>query len=195
MNRMSLMRAALAALVGFLPGQAFAGYCEDLWFTRNAILDRAGVCFGTPLAQAVFDNTGCTGTSVNLAPPFVELINRFNAAEREVGCRIDTSRTFLDLKDLAIRQRLASLPIPEDRGQGFGCVGWRGPVVNLLDSHEPHGLPVGRLDPGDTVYFFHLPVNDWAYVTTEAPGAVGLKSGGWMPQAWDMRTMCAQQAG
>ncbi|MDJ0993507.1 MAG: DUF4453 domain-containing protein [Dinoroseobacter sp.] len=187
--------AALFSVIAFLPGTALAGYCEDLWFTRNAILDRAGICFGTPLGQAVFDNTGCTGSSVNLAPQFISLVNRINEAEALVPCRIDTSKTQLDLKDLAIRQRLVALPIPEERGQGYGCVGWLGPAVSLLDNHDPQGQAVGRIDPGDTVYHFHLPVGDWSYVTTEAPGRVGLKSAGWIQRNWGTQNMCAQQAG
>ncbi|WP_425093678.1 DUF4453 domain-containing protein [Tropicimonas sp. S265A] len=197
------MTAKRAALVGLLfpllagaPYQALAGYCEDLWFTRNAILDRAGICFDSPLGQSVFDNTGCLGSQVSVAPAFSALVNQLGDREREVGCNVSTNTTFLDLKDLAIRQRLSALPLPEDRGQGFGCIGWRGGPVTLMDTHGVQGTPIGRIDPGDTIYFFHIPAQDWSYVTTEGPGRVGLKSGGWMPNAgFDSRTMCGQQAG
>ncbi|MEM9395511.1 MAG: DUF4453 domain-containing protein [Pseudomonadota bacterium] len=193
MFRFFLTLFLLPAIGG--PTPAHAGYCEDLWFTRNAVMDRAGICFGSPLGQAVFDNTGCIGASVQPSPAFAQLIAQFNQAEQIAGCRVDTSQTFLDLKDLSIRQRLVTLPIPEDRGQGFGCIGWRGAALPLRDTNAQQGAVIGQIDPGDSVYFFHIPADGWSYVTTEGAGRVGLKSGGWMPAGFDSQSMCAQQAG
>ncbi|EBA16598.1 hypothetical protein RSK20926_22774 [Roseobacter sp. SK209-2-6] len=42
--------------------------CNDLWFTRNAIINQAGFCFGSNLGQALFDNGDCIAKSVPLSP-------------------------------------------------------------------------------------------------------------------------------
>lgn len=44
------------------------GRCNDLWFTRNALINQAGYCFGSNLGQALFDNSDCQGKSVTLSP-------------------------------------------------------------------------------------------------------------------------------
>lgn len=62
------MKCLVAALSLFAAPVLASDTCHDLWFTRNAIIDRAGYCFGSPLGQAIFDNTGCIGKSVNLPP-------------------------------------------------------------------------------------------------------------------------------
>ena len=54
---MIMRRAAICAFVVAGPAAADER-CHDLWFARNAIMDRAGYCFGSVLGQAVFDNEG-----------------------------------------------------------------------------------------------------------------------------------------
>ncbi|MCK5500992.1 MAG: YARHG domain-containing protein, partial [Tritonibacter mobilis] len=56
----------LLALAAATPAVA-GDYCADLWFTRNAIIDRAGYCFGSTLGQRLFDNGDCIAKSVSLS--------------------------------------------------------------------------------------------------------------------------------
>ena len=58
--------------------------CHDLWFTRNAVIDRAGYCFGSPLGRAVFNNAGCTGKSVSLPPQAQRMVAQVKEMEAPV---------------------------------------------------------------------------------------------------------------
>ena len=50
--RLSAMKR-LALLCALLASPAAASdVCDDLWFTRNLIMDRAGYCFGSVLGRA-----------------------------------------------------------------------------------------------------------------------------------------------
>ena len=54
------MRFVLTFLLSLCVTPAFAlDHCEEWWFTRNLVFDRAGYCFSSPLGQAVFDNSDC----------------------------------------------------------------------------------------------------------------------------------------
>jgi len=65
------MRAFLALLLAALAAPAAAlEICDELWFTRNLIYDRAGYCFSSPLGRAVFDNSDCTGSALKIAEIF-----------------------------------------------------------------------------------------------------------------------------
>ncbi len=56
---------------------AFAelSYCDDLWFTRNLILNRAGECIITPQAEALFDNSDCLLTGAIMSISEAERVN------------------------------------------------------------------------------------------------------------------------
>ena len=76
--------------------------CDDVWFTRNLHFDRAGYCFGSPLGQAVFDNSNCIGKDVTLAPDAKRQIDEIRRIEALHGCNVDTNRSFLAIPDLPI---------------------------------------------------------------------------------------------
>jgi hypothetical protein len=189
------MLFAIVGLAAFAPQTARASWwCESLWFTRNAVLDRAGICFDSVLGQAIFDNTGCTGTSIALVPEFVQVVTYISELERREGCRIDTSRPVLNLPDLAIRRQLVEIPVP-DENNGYNCIGWRGPSVALVTARSDQAAPVGRVDPGDFVGMWATPGAAWSYVVTSATPGGPMKSGGWMQGGWDPNQFCAEQAG
>ena len=150
--------------------------CHDLWFTRNAIMDRAGYCFGSALGQAVFDNSDCTGKTVNLTRQTIDFVNRIKSQEAGFGCRVDTGQTVLDLDDLHIRRRLADLPLRDEFESA--CIGWLGPETPLYAGHDLGSGQVGRIMPGDNISFAFWPEGDWAYLTILAPDW-SVKSGGW----------------
>lgn len=119
------VQLAIAALVGVViltsaAKPAFAentgGYCDDLWFSRNQIMDRAGYCFSSRLGQSIFDNSDCTGTSVEVEvevePEDQLLLEAIREQEAYFECRVNTRRTRLEIEDVAFRLRLDDLPAP-----------------------------------------------------------------------------------
>ncbi len=188
------MRIVLVLLM-LLPASHMraADGCVDVWFTRNLIMDRAGYCFGSPLGQALFDNSDCTGAQIQLDPASQALVSRIRALEAQHGCQIDTSRHSLDIEDIAFRRVLRDLPIRQD-GQ-WGCLGWTAAETPLYDGYtEPLGA-IGQVTPGDYVLFEHEGVagGNWVYVTVHHPSWGAFKSAGWM--YWTDRMPCASEAG
>lgn len=79
-----------------IPAQGWAlEICDDLWFTRNLVYDRAGQCFGSTLGKAVFDNEGCTEGGATLTPVAQKLVARVREIEATQDCDVDTSQDFL----------------------------------------------------------------------------------------------------
>lgn len=181
---------ALLAMAAATPALADS-YCDDLWFTRNAIMDRAGYCFGSSLGKHVFDNGDCIGTSVTLSEADATRVAKLEAQEREAGCRVDTSRSRLDVLDLRYRQRLVDLPVTD--GLESTCIGWRGDPLPLRAGHGLNTDVIGQVLPGDTLNYGHYPVGGWSYVTVH-DSDWHLKSAGWYHvEAYPQR--CAQFAG
>jgi len=172
-------RILLPLLLVIAATEARAGACDDLWFTRNLIIDRAGYCFGSPLGQSMFDNGDCVGKQITVAPDDRRLVERVQAMERQLGCAVDTGRTHLDLPDIAIRRRLRDLPVADEYESG--CIGWREPVTPLYAGRSPFTEIVGRIEPGDDVRYSHWTTDDdrWIYVTVWASGWGAFRSAGW----------------
>lgn len=166
--------------------------CADLWFTRNAVMNGAGYCFGSALGQAIFGTAGCTGGSVSLDAQTSGFVGQVQALEARIGCRVDTSVIRLDLPDLAWRRQVQELPLLDELA--WGCLGWRGPRVTLHAGRSDTTTPIGQIEPGDFVSFDHQPAGEWSYVTVQVPGWSGLKSAGWM-QTGLAASACPESAG
>lgn len=185
------MRILLIFLT-FVATPAFAtNGCHDLWFTRNLIMDRAGFCFGSALGQAVFDNSDCTGKTVELTRSAISFVKRIQREEKMFGCKVDTTRTVLDIEDLAIRRRLKDLPLRDELESA--CLGWLGPETPLYDSHSTSGNVIGRITSGDTITFSFWSQDNWSYLLIHTPDW-SLKSGGWSSVGIPS-TMCRDFAG
>jgi len=165
--------------------------CHDLWFTRNAVIDRAGYCFGSPLGQAVFSNGDCIGKSVSLPPQAERMVALVKEMESRFDCRVNNKQTYLDLDDLFLRFQLWDLPVRDEYESA--CLGWLGPVMGLRAGHRPDAPLVGQIDPGDYVNYAHIPVGSWAYVTTSGPDWQ-VTSGGWLDTAL-YQEQCRDYAG
>ncbi len=182
-------------LLQWSPLSAATG-CEDVWFTRNLIMDRAGQCFASPLGQALFDNSDCTATNVRPAFADQTVVDQILALEAQFGCRVDTSRTWLDLPDINFRRVLTNHPV---KGDGeWACQGWLGPVTPLYAGHHAPLRAIGQITPGEHVSFGHpSSAPNWSYITSHAPGDRGdsgpLTSAGWLYWPGDMP--CAAEAG
>ncbi|SIO29589.1 DUF4453 domain-containing protein [Vannielia litorea] len=170
------MRLSALAFLAAGPALAGDGYCDELWFTRNAIFHEVGYCFGSPLGQAVFGNDGCTTKTPDLSAAQAARLERMTTAED--GCVVDSNRTSLDIPDLDIRRRLAVLPIRSD-GES-GCIGWKGGPVALRTGTSQAAEPLFTLAPGDVVLFSHevepAGGQTWDYVQVYDEGVL-LKAG------------------
>jgi hypothetical protein len=171
---------ALFAVLAAMPAAA-TELCEDLWFTRNQIMDRAGYCFGSTLGKAMFDNDGCTGKSVTLSAKAQQQVAEIRRLEGSLQCKVDTSRSALELVDLATRRQLIDLPIHDEFESG--CIGWQEAPADLHAGHKSTSPVIGRIEPGDDVLYSHYtypPVEGWAYVTIWSGGWGDFKSAGWL---------------
>ena len=185
--------AALAGAAALAPAAAANPYCADLWFTRNALFDRAGYCFGSPLGQALFDNGDCRGKAVTLSADAQAKVAEIRRLEDRIGCDVDTSGTRLGFADYAIRRQMIDLPVLDELAAG--CLGYRGAPIPLRAGHGAGAPVLGRIEPGDFVSFGHLPENGWSYVTTHGPNWQGLRAGGWMPVGSIPEAGCEAWAG
>lgn len=173
------MTRILAFILILLPLEAVAASgCEDIWFTRNLVMDRAGHCFSSPLGQAVFDNSDCTGTGVQPDAYGTQVIQQIRALEAQHACRVNTNQTWIDLPDIAFRKVLRTHPI-FDEFEG-GCLGWNGPNTPLYDGYSEPFHQIGQIQPGDFVSYGHLPVGEWTYVTIHTANWATFKSAGWL---------------
>lgn len=187
--RAVLMAAAIAAA----PAPAWAEICEDLWFTRNLTMHRAGYCFGSTLGQRLFSNQGCVGKSITLDPATAAFVAKIQRREKELGCAVDTSQAALALRDQEIRRRLADLPLRDEYESA--CIGWRGAPLALRAGRSARSKVIGQVEPGDSINYSHVNVGDWSYVTAHGDNWSVLKSGGWLRDpAFDEKS-CRSVAG
>ncbi len=192
MRSISLTLILLLTSLSLLPSGAAADeYCEDLWYTRNAVMDRAGYCFGSKLGQVIFDNSDCLGKTVSLSADDQEMVAELQTLEREGDCRVDTSKNQLSLKDLEHRQVLWVLPI-RDLSES-ACIGWLGEQAGLRAGPTLDAPIIGRLAPGDTIGYSYLPHANWDYIQV-FDSNWNYKSAGWSDLRITPKT-CRQIAG
>ncbi len=174
------------------PAVAGDGFCDELWFTRNAIFHEASYCFGSPLGQAIFGNDGCTTKTPDLSDAQKARLERVKAMEE--GCVVNSNRTSLDIPDLDIRRRLSILPV---RSEGeSGCIGWKGGPVGLRSGTSLAADTLFSLEPGDVVLFSHETEQAegqvWDYVQVFDDGV--FRKAGWTVIEFSPET-CEQLAG
>ena len=193
-----LVREAACALTLVLAtGPALANdTCDDLWFTRNLVMDRAGYCFGSPLGKALFDNSNCTGKSVKLSQSAGRLVAALKAQEQDYACKVDTKRTAMTLNDMTVRRKLVDLPVAV--AEESGCIGWEEPVTALHAGRDAATPETGKIQPGDHVLFGHWDQlsesSDWSYVQVFGPDWQVYKAAGWL-RTGDASPKCTQWAG
>ncbi|MBV0910805.1 DUF4453 domain-containing protein [Anianabacter salinae] len=170
-----MKRLALVASMVMVPGASLASdVCDDLWFTRNLILDRNGYCFESPLGQAVFDNEGCTEAEPVLGGDDQYLIAYATWREEELGCAVDTARTTLDVSQIELRRKVAELPL--GTGTERACIGWRGGRVSLRAARDDISPLLGAIRTGDTILFRFDRIRGWSFVEVVQNG-VGAGAG------------------
>jgi len=180
------MRLALA--FALLAGPVHALGCDDFWFHRNLIADRAGYCFGSPLGQAVFDNADCTTTTPDLSAEDAAMMTRIRALEAEWECAVDTSRKMLRVNRPDLYARLIDIPMPSPYESA--CVGWRGAAVPLYAGRTLSAPLMGYAEPGDSIGYSHEDAGGWSFVEIGDGGPVG-----WTPNASFQDPGCDMYAG
>ena len=150
-----------AALVLSSPAAALE-ICDDLWFTRNLVFDRAGYCFGSVLGEAVFGNEGCVEGALELDDKSAKLVANLRKMEVAWECRVDTSQDFLAVPVIEQRKALIDLPVPT--GGESGCLGWLGENVVLRSERKETGAVVGAVRLADTLLLQFEDVDGWTFI-------------------------------
>lgn len=165
--------------------------CNQLWFMRNLIMDRAGYCFGSVLGQALFDNGNCLGQEVRPGAREAAQVGKIARLEAQIGCRVDTTRRNLDLHGMAALRRLGDMPLPDNGGSA--CT-WAGAATQLADGYSGAARAIGRLERGDRIELGSLPEDGWLALHVAKPGG-GLVIG-WAPSAvLNLKQNCTDWAG
>ncbi|NKX43271.1 DUF4453 domain-containing protein [Roseicyclus persicicus] len=167
----------LAALWVAAPAAAQDLLCEDWWFARNLIFDRAGYCFTSPLGQALFDNADCTTRAPDLRPDLAALVAEIRARETEEGCAVDTARTALSDPGAVEPYRLME-DIPVREPFESGCIGYRGAPVAVRTGLRPDAPVAGTIAAGASIGFGHVPRGASDYIVV-LPDPDSLKGAFW----------------
>lgn len=146
-------------------------YCDELWFTRNLIFDRAGYCFGSSLGQAVFDNSDCSTKTPALTDREKAQVASLKETEEFLDCRTDTSRSRLEFTGGDWLRTFETLPT---RAEGeSSCIDFKGPELPLYSGASETSAIIGAISVGDDPPYGHLAEGAWEFVT------IGEQRGGW----------------
>jgi hypothetical protein len=155
---------ACALMLAAPTAQADGPHCEDWWFARNLIFDRAGYCFSSPLGAALFDNSDCTTAEPRLTPEAAAIVAQIRGMERDEACAVDTTRTRLaDPGAVEAYRRMEDIPV-RDIGES-GCLGYLGAPLALHSGARTGAPVIGWVEPGMDVGFAHFTRNGYDYVT------------------------------
>ncbi|MCK4713839.1 MAG: DUF4453 domain-containing protein [Marinosulfonomonas sp.] len=149
--------------------------CDNLWFTRNLLFDRAGYCFGSILGKAVFDNADCTTKEPGLDAQERDVLDAVKAREAELECKVDSRRTTLDVDMIMLRMAMLDLPLAT--GFESACFGWNGIEMPLHNARHSDSHVLGYLQVGDNIGYFYDPLTDdmgrdWNFITQYRNGQV-----------------------
>ena len=155
----------LFALALCLPTTSTAqGACEDLWLARNVIYDAHGYCFGSDLGKAMFNNAGCTTVDPKLPDDLQARVDRIWAKARGMECAVDQTKTDIEVYNKTTRYLLMAQPVAS--GTDAACINAKlEATIELRESPNIEGEPIGTIDDGDTVGWFHEAEGDWHFAT------------------------------
>lgn len=140
-------------------------FCQEIWLSRNTVMDRAGQCFDTPLGQAAFDNSDCVQGDIRLNPLDAETVRMAQEIEQWAECAVDTNATRLRVDVLPFHARLMDLfTVPVRIDGEFGCVGYIGSPIPPHTGIYTSMTVIGRVEPGHTITMQHNEVRGgWQY--------------------------------
>jgi hypothetical protein len=156
----------LLILIGVVLGGPTAALdlCDELWFTRNLVFDRAGYCFGSPLGKAIFDNSDCIINDAVADPAAQRIVDQVLAIEADEACRINTGRTGLKVPFIEHRMRMVDIPVP-DIYESM-CIGWRGAPLTLHTARNDKSPVTGIINTGEDILWSFYSVDGWSFITS-----------------------------
>ncbi|OSP53525.1 YARHG domain-containing protein [Pseudoruegeria sp. SK021] len=144
--------------------------CNELWFSRNLIMDRAGYCFGSPLGQALFDNANCHGSNVALGAENTRQVERIRALEAQIGCKVNTGQTWLDVPNMDGLRRLRDMALPDN---GASACTWAGAPLPYYDGYSAGAQVIGQINVGDRIGFGWIGEGDWTVIAVGGQSVIG----------------------
>lgn len=173
-----------------------AAFCQELWLSRNTVMDRAGQCFTSSLGRAVFDNGDCVDGNIRLNPLDAEIVRLVQETEVWANCDVDIDADQLAVGALRFQQNLMFLfTVPVRRDSEQMCSGYRGAPVSLYTGISTDTTLIGTVWPGQDVTSSHHPMRGgWEYLEASAPDGTPLAYG-WAQGFSDDRDLCAFSAG
>lgn len=152
------MRILTVALsLWLVPNCSFADLsCDELWFARNAMMDKAGYCFGSPLGKALFDNSDCTTTDPQLESAAQAMVQQITKNEAALSCVVDTQRKTLEDGAIGyIRQRIeldVQPPVPGLWHAEESCMGY-GADVPVYAAPDQGARVIETMRQGGDIHF------------------------------------------
>lgn len=191
------MRHILTAIaLGTIAMPALADDCLDLWFSRNAMFNDAGYCFGSPLGQALFDNSDCMTSDPQLTPINAQVIGKIKEEEQSLDCTIDTTNVSVDTNEIMsfpMRWQVETQPVagPSEFTE-FACFGFLQDRVAVRTSPTSGAELLGWINTGSDYRTNHQDWGKWSFVTVDE------KFVGWADLShlpWDYDGVCEVAAG
>nr|WP_281356610.1 YARHG domain-containing protein [Sulfitobacter algicola] len=132
--------------------------CNELWFARNAMLDRGGYCFSSPLGQSIFNNEDCSTQSPSIGKAAREMIEEIRKDERDLGCSVDTNVTDAGpfLRFMSERMQLdVQPPIPEDWQSQYSCIDYQGEPISVYSAPDRSSQVLATINVDGDISFSH----------------------------------------
>lgn len=136
--------------------------CDELWFSRNAMLNQAGYCFQTPLGQAIFDNSDCTTRTPQISDEAVQEIDKFQTLETKLGCQVNTDQSEIRVSDIEQRLLLTVQPgavFPSETEHS--CLGYDGPSLSAYSAPDQSSQALYNIENGDVLDFEFGHGHEW----------------------------------
>jgi len=185
-----IMRLFAGFVFAMLAQPAFAvENCDEWWFTRNLIYDRAGYCFASELGRAVFDNTGCIPGEAKLTPEELNTVAAIRQLEQQLECKVDTEGRSLNVPNIQARMQMIDIPVPDEYESG--CYGWRGAPISLHAARRDNAPVTGMIEMGGDVYYAFTHVDGWDFIVMQN----GSPAMGWMREVQMQPDSCEHSAG
>lgn len=131
--------------------------CDELWFSRNAMMDHAGYCFKSPLGQAVFDNSDCTTSEPKLSKSAQAMTAQIISNEAAFSCDVDTSRTSLPpdvlFRSDQRRELATQPPVPAHWGAEESCGGYLGDPLPVYAAPSRDAAILDVMQSGGDIQF------------------------------------------
>lgn len=195
-----MIRHVLPLAVAFVASPASAqnsAFCQEIWLSRNTVMDRAGQCFATTLGQATFDNSDCVEGDIRLNPLDAEIVRMAREVEVWANCRVDTGAERLDPGALPFHARLMELfTVPVRADTEHGCLGYQGTPIALYAGISTSMTVLGRVEPGQSFSMSHQPLRGgWEYLEVRDADGTPVAHGWAQGVPDDMGGICDLAAG